>query len=132
MKKNEGKPQLSLMYTSFMEEVVRVREYGIKKHGSSDGWLTTTTIEHIDATLRHIMDFKSFLLGEAVGEEFDLESGFHHLAHAGCNLMFEIERIHLNIKMTTAEAWNKAGELGKEKRNVCVNCGQTLKEERNE
>jgi len=95
MKKNEGKPQLSLMYTSFMIEVCRVREYGIEKHGSPDGWKSTTPIEHIDATLRHIMAFKSWLLKESTGEEYDLESGFRHLAHAGCNIMFEIERSNI-------------------------------------
>jgi len=84
MKKNEGKPQLSLMYTSFMIEVCRVR-----------GWKSTTPIEHIDATLRHIMAFKSWLLKESTGEEYDLESGFRHLAHAGCNIMFEIERSNI-------------------------------------
>ena len=131
MKKPEGKPQLSLMYTSFMEEVVQVREYGIKKHGSPDGWLTTTTIEHIDATLRHIMAFKSFLLNESIGEEFDLESGFHHLAHAGCNLMFEIERMHMNI-MNTAEVWDEVHKRSQDFANKLSEEKDIIKEKNHE
>ncbi len=109
MKKNEGKPQLSLMYTSFMEEVVRVREYGIKKHGSPEGWVTTSTLEHIDSALRHIMAFKSWLLHESIGEELDVESGLDHLAMAACNLMFEIERKYMDIK-NTENVWDKVEE----------------------
>ena len=93
MKKPEGKPQMSLMYTSFIEEVVRVREYGIEKHGDPEGWQTTTTIEHMDSALRHLLAYKSWLLGESIGEQNDPESGHNHLAMAACNLMFEIERL---------------------------------------
>lgn len=94
MKFQEGKPKMSLMYASFIEEVVRVREYGIKKHGSAEGWKTTTVIQHLDSALRHLIAYKAWFLSESVGEEYDPESGLDHLAHCACNLMFEIERKH--------------------------------------
>ncbi len=84
-KKPEGKPKLSYLYTSMMNEVARVREYGLGKHGSLDGWKTTTIKESCEAAERHtraLMD----------GEVIDQESGLQHAAHAICNLMFEIER----------------------------------------
>ena len=86
MKKDEGKPNPSLFYTSALYATVRVRAYGIKKHGSMDGWKTTKPIEHYDAAIRHIRAVME-------GEYYDKESSELHLAHAMCDLMFEIERI---------------------------------------
>lgn len=86
MKKDERKPKPSLFYTSALYETVRVRAFGIDKHGSEEGWKTTTPIEHIDSAVRHLLAAKD-------GEQLDAESGFLHLAHAICNCMFEIERI---------------------------------------
>ena len=105
MKFNEGKPKMHLVYTSFMESVARVRQFGIEKHGSSTGWKTTDVIDHIDAALRHITAYKSWLIGEAMGEENDPESGLDHLAHAACNLMFEIERKLEESKNEVAPRW---------------------------
>ena len=85
MKKNEGKPDPSLFYTSALYEIVHVRAFGIEKHGSVDGWKTTKPIQHYDAAIRHIRA----VIG---GEDYDKESGRLHLAHAMCSLMFELER----------------------------------------
>ena len=85
MKKEEGKPDPSLFYTSALYETVYVRAFGIKKHGSLNGWKTTTPIEHFNAAIRHIRAVID-------GEDFDKESGKLHLAHAICDCMFEIER----------------------------------------
>ena len=85
-KNEEGKYRPTLLYTSFIKEVSRVRMYGIKKYGEpGDDWKTTEAIRHFDAMLRHIFAFLD-------GEEVDSESGLSHLAHAATNLMFEIER----------------------------------------
>ncbi len=86
MKFDEGKPNPSLFYTSALYETVFVRAYGIKKHGSIEGWKTTKPIEHFDAAIRHIRAVID-------GEDFDKESGKLHLAHAICCCMFEIQRI---------------------------------------
>ncbi|KKN61485.1 hypothetical protein LCGC14_0521400 [marine sediment metagenome] len=86
MKFDEGKPDPSLFYTSALYETVFVRAYGIKKHGSIEGWKTTKPIEHFDAAIRHIR-------AVIEGEDYDNESGKLHLAHAICDCMFEIQRI---------------------------------------
>lgn len=85
MKKPEGKPIVHYFYNSALYATVKVREYGVTKHGSEDGWKTTTHLEHLDAAIRHIR-------ADMEGEQSDKESGYLHLAHAMCNLMFEIER----------------------------------------
>jgi len=84
-KPSEGKYTPSLIYTSLLKEVSKVREYGIAKHGSADDWKTTDGIKHLDAAIRHIRAVID-------GEEYDDESTYRHLAHAASNIMFEIER----------------------------------------
>jgi len=84
MKHSEGKYEPTLVYTSLIKHVARVRRYGIEKHGNSEDWRTTTQVQHYDAALRH-------LLAVIDGEEFD-ESGMPHLAHCITTLMFELER----------------------------------------
>jgi len=85
-KKPEGKYEPSLVYTSCIKEVAKVRRFGIDKHGASEDWLTTEPIQHYDAVLRHVYAIID-------GEEKDPESGLLHLAHAITGLMFEIERL---------------------------------------
>jgi len=93
MKKNEGKYDPTLLYKSFKEQVARQRAYGIQKHGSEDGWKTTTTIEHLAAASRHIDETIEAVRNEQWERLTDTESGQLHIAAAVCNLMFEIERI---------------------------------------
>ena len=83
-KQNEGKPELSLIYYSFMKEIAKVRKFGVDKYGDKEDWRTTSKQLHYDACLRHIMSKLS-------GESIDKESGLSHLAHASVNLMFLIE-----------------------------------------
>jgi hypothetical protein len=85
MKYNEGKPNYGYLYTSMMNQVAKVREYGVKKHGSIDGWQSTKQIQHLESAERHIR--------AVMDGEWTDESGFSHLAHAICNLMFEVERM---------------------------------------
>jgi len=87
MKFDEEKPNPGLFYTSALYETVFVRAFGIKKHGSVDGWKTTEPIKHFDAAIRHIRAVID-------GEDLDEESGRLHLAHAICNCMFEIQRYY--------------------------------------
>ena len=84
MKKPEGKYEPTLVYTSLIKAIARVRRYGIEKHGDSEDWRSTTPVQHYDAALRH-------LYAVIDGEELD-ESGLPHLAHCLTTLMFELER----------------------------------------
>jgi hypothetical protein len=95
MKKNEGKPEPTLVYPSLVYAIARVRRFGINKHGSEDGWKTTKHIQHLDALLRHVLAateaYKHRLEEGADLDALDHESGLDHLAHAACNIMFLIE-----------------------------------------
>ena len=84
-KKQEGKPELGLVYKSTLEAIARVRRFGINKHGNSEDWRTTTEFAHQDAMLRHLMAYID-------GEELDPESGEPHLSHLITTASFEIER----------------------------------------
>ena len=86
MKVSEGKYEPTLVYVSFIEEIARVRRYGIEKHDNSEDWRTTPIVDHFDAMLRHIN-------AHIDGEILDPESGLMHLSHAAANIMFEIERV---------------------------------------
>jgi len=89
-KSDAEKYKPSLVYTSLLKEISKVRSYGIKKYGSPTDWLTTEPIKHLEACIRHVRAFMD-------GETFDKDSGFLHLAHAASNLMFEIERLYVEI-----------------------------------
>jgi len=131
-KKPEGKPKLSFIYTSMLNEIARVREYGNKKYGSLDDWKTTKPIQHYESAERHIRSLMD-------NEWIDSESGFSHAAHAICNLMFEIERTNFTIKdipfisesaIINPEIWNKFKKKirkGKLRKNKDKNIIKTLK-----
>ena len=111
MKKPEGKYKPHLIYQSMSIAVCRQREYGINKHGSVDGWKTTTTMEHLDAAKRHIDEAIEAVRNEDVARLTDPDSGQLHYAAAICNLMFEIERLDGEKKQTVEMAgvceWTK-------------------------
>ena len=123
-KKPEGKPKLSFIYTSMLNEIARVREYGNKKHGSLDDWKTTKPIQHYESAERHIRSLMD-------NEWIDSESGFSHAAHAICNLMFEIERKKYKdsviegggkVKPNTVYTLNKSGDKLIEKGGMIIDC----------
>lgn len=91
MKIQEGKPKPTLVYTSFINEVARVREYGLTKYPDAENWRTTSIDDHFNAMLRHVLAAKAHYMKESAGEKMDQSSGLSHLAHAACNIMFVIE-----------------------------------------
>jgi hypothetical protein len=97
-KHDKGKYRPTLVYTSLIKAISSVREYGITKYGSPTDWMSTDSIKHFDAAIRHI-------LAHVDGEMVDKESGLTHLAHAASNIMFEIERLTFD-KKTSGEINN--------------------------
>lgn len=89
----EDKPQLSLVYRSFVEEVAKVRAYGLTKYPNAENWRTTTRRQHYDALLRHVFQAIDDLDGDEPNLKLDEESALPHLAHAACNIMFLIEEV---------------------------------------
>ena len=109
---NTGKPQWSLMSYKSMEPMIRVLEYGAHKYSvfkdelgneytgdkvspedvvkmnlilvssGRDNWKKPMDLKKILESLqRHVAALMD-------GEEFDSESGIHHMGHIQCNSMF--------------------------------------------
>ncbi len=78
-----------------LEEVVKVLMFGAVKHGDF-GWLMgdANSAENINknynAALRHVIKWRQ--------NDLDKETGYSHLAHAVCRLLFIITIIKLGNK----------------------------------
>ena len=83
-KHDKGKYKPSLIYTSLLEELSKVREHGKKEYGSFTSWQTVEPMRWLDAAIRHIRAVMD-------GEDFDKKSKLLHLAHAECSLMYAME-----------------------------------------
>jgi hypothetical protein len=80
---DQDKPDWSLIPMEALEEVVKVLEFGAKKY-HRDNWRTGDGFRYsrvINSLLRHTYAWMR-------GEDLDPESGFSHLAHMGCNVLF--------------------------------------------
>ena len=80
-----GKLEYGLLPPHALKEVVKVLTFGAQKY-DRDNWqkVPDSKRRYFDALQRHVWAWKE-------GEEFDPESGIHHLAHAMCCLMFLYE-----------------------------------------
>lgn len=87
-KKDEGKPDYTLVPTAIIEEIERVREYGCIKY-DRDNWKTVpdATDRYEKAMLRHMMAIWS----RGNIKEKDPESGLMHLSHIACNVAFILQ-----------------------------------------
>ena len=77
---DQGKPRWSLIPWKPMREIVNVLTFGSLKYDDNN-WMKVEPSRYKDALLRHITSWLE-------GESNDPESGYHHLAHAGCCLLF--------------------------------------------
>lgn len=80
-----GKLQYGLVPPLALKEMVKVLTFGAEKY-EPDNWQRVPDAKrrYFDALQRHLWAWKE-------GEEFDPETGIHHLAHASCNLFFLYE-----------------------------------------
>ena len=78
---NKGKLEWRLLPIDLIQETVRVMMYGSNKYSPNNWKRGFSYSSVIECLQRHIDEFK-------IGEDFDKESGLHHLAHAMCNLVF--------------------------------------------
>jgi len=80
-----GKPMYGLLPPKALRATVDVLTFGAQKY-EVDNWkyVDNSLSRYFDAAQRHLWDWKE-------GEQFDPESGMHHLAHAICCLMFLYE-----------------------------------------
>jgi len=81
-KLDSGKPQPRLLPIGPLRSIVDVLTFGAAKY-SPDNWqhVPCARERYTDALLRHVFAWMD-------GEAHDEESGLHHLAHAGCCLLF--------------------------------------------
>lgn len=84
-KYDNEKPRWDLLPWKGAEEVVGVLTFGAKKYGP-DNWRSVegSRWRYFAAAMRHLVAWWS-------GESTDPESGFKHLAHAICCLLFLLE-----------------------------------------
>lgn len=84
-----GKPGMQWLPWGPLQEVAKVLDYGAHKYGSRSNWRKGMKwMELAGSTVRHVSSWIK-------GDDFDAESGLHHLAHAVCDLLFLLE-YHLN------------------------------------
>ena len=87
-KHDKGKYKPSLIYTSLLEELSKVRMYGKELHGSFTSWEGVEPIRWLDAAIRHIRAVMD-------GDILDKDSGIYHLSHAACSIMYAIEKVYM-------------------------------------
>ena len=78
---DKGKTRWDLLPWREVEEIVSVLAYGAGKYGANN-WKRGLDWDRLfSAAIRHLQAAKC-------GEKPDPESGFSHLSHAACNLLF--------------------------------------------
>lgn len=88
IKNDAGKAPFELLPTAALTEICKVLEFGKKKY-AADNWRDHGGFAWrrlIGAGLRHLFAF-------AGGEDNDPETGFSHIAHLGCCVLFLLEHI---------------------------------------
>lgn len=77
---NSGKPQYSLLDMQALEPLVRVLEFWAKKY-TRNNWKRDMNFDQLlDSMIRHIAALQK--------DQYDSESGIHHIGHILANAMF--------------------------------------------
>ena len=84
IKADAGKPRLTLVPNDIVFAIARVREYGVDKYKTVDGWRDVGIERYRNAAYRHWLAY----LADPHG--VDAESGLPHLWHLACNAAFLI------------------------------------------
>ena len=82
MKFDGAKHRWSLLPSGTVQQIIAVLEFGAAKYAENNWQHVDRGPErYYDALMRHVHAWRG-------GETNDPESGLHHLAHAGCCLLF--------------------------------------------
>ena len=80
-KDDEGKPNMCLLDTPFLEDMAKIMQYGLDNKYKRDNWKQPMDPERLlAAAYRHANDIQQ-------GEEIDPESHLSHAAHMAVNAM---------------------------------------------
>lgn len=98
-KDDHHKPRYDLLPVDALDQVVRVLTFGAEKYGD-DNWRHVPNAYHryFSAAQRHLWAYRAAVMSGNEDDQFDDESGRHHLAHAISCLMFMLE-------MASIDAW---------------------------
>ena len=80
IKHDEGKLQYDLVEPGPLREIVRVLTYGASEY-TPGNWKYVGPGRYRSALMRHYESWRA-------GELHDPDTGIHHLAHVGCNVLF--------------------------------------------
>lgn len=83
IKQDHNKVRVDLVEPSFIMTIGKIMTYGIEEQGYVEGsWreVPDPINRYYAALMRHILAWRD-------GEKYDPQSGYHHLAHAGANVM---------------------------------------------
>lgn len=86
VKHDVGKPEYALVPMFALEEVTKVLTYGANGKYTRDNWkyVENGAYRYINAAFRHLIAYSR-------GEQNDDETGYNHLAHCICCLMFLLD-----------------------------------------
>ena len=94
IKKDAGKPRLSLVPMQIVYDIAEVRGFGVEKYGDNESWKEVQLQRYIDTMLRHTLAFVRDPCG------VDEESGISHYKHAECNWAFISELMRTQERNT--------------------------------
>lgn len=112
IKHDTDKPRHSLLPAGTVGQIVQVLEHGARKY-AIDNWqcVPDARTRYFDALHRHVEAWWR-------GERTDPESGMHHLAHAGCCVLFLLWLDRAN------EEQQRFDQRAHTLKSACV-CGET-------
>ena len=90
MKFDEDKLRWDLLPYDAVEKIVEIITHGAKKY-APENWKKVDEQRYIGALMRHLVAYIS-------GEDYDKDSGFSHLSHVGCNVLFLIWLFENKVK----------------------------------
>lgn len=105
MKRDEGKPDFTLISRELMVSLARVREFGSNKYEKNNWKKGFKVTRSLAASLRHIFAFLS-------GETLDPESGLSHLGHAVASIehaIYDMEHHPENDDRSVTKASETSG-----------------------
>lgn len=102
LKNDQDKPRMELLSVPALQSIAEVMTFGAKKYADHNWRQGFKWSRLYGAALRH-------LTAHMNGESTDPESGFSHLAHLGCCVMFLLE--HEKCSLGTDDRYKKKEEV---------------------